>query len=124
MKASEELRKHIVAELETHQQMGWWIEIRSEIHGNGNQALFFFLVSSPESIGEIVTLFRDITADELIRCDETEFELSFSEIRGDRKIIWDVVVDSELRGNMNLLANRVWGDKPVEFALCDDELFQ
>lgn len=111
----EKLTEKLMAE-----QFGRWRTLKSELQYFGRQMLFFFLIDDPRQIDEIVSLFRRVAADDVERFNETEFELGFTEIRGEKKIIWDVVVDDEIRGKFPA---RSWGEYPAQFDLGEDELF-
>ncbi len=119
MKATEQDRERIAVNLGV-EQPGRWKALKSELHFFGKQAHFWFLIDDPRQISGIITLFQEVAAEDVARFDETEFDLSFIEIRGGKNIVWDVVEDEEIRG---ILPARPWGAHPTQFDLGDDELF-
>jgi hypothetical protein len=99
---------------------GKWKALKSELHAYGKEVLFWFLIDDSHHINHIIDLFRELAADDLLRFDEAEFELSFIEIRDGKKTIWDVVANEEIR---DVRRSRKWGESPQHFKLRDDELF-
>jgi hypothetical protein len=116
---TEQDRERIAVRLGAEQDSRWKA-LKSEIHDFGKQTLFFFLIDNPQKIGEILAIFQRVAADDLARFDESEFELSFVEIRDGKNIVWDVVDNDEIRGT---LPTRRWGAHPAQFDLGEDELF-
>jgi hypothetical protein len=116
---TEQDRERMAASLGAEQN-GRWKALKSELHDFGKQTLFFFLINNPHQIAWILAIFRRVAADDLARFDETDFELSFIEIRDGKNIVWDVIDNDEIRGT---LPARTWGAHPAQFDLGEDELF-
>ena len=116
---TEQDRERIAMRLEAEQD-DRWKALKSELHDFGKRALFFFRIDNPHQIGEILAIFQRVVVDDLARFNETEFELSFIEIREGKNIVWDVIDNDEIRGT---LPSRLWGAHPAQFDLGEDELF-
>lgn len=116
--ASEKDRKLIEDELNLINKETW-IKLVSETHVFGKELHFWFLVESKERAEESFKKFVSTISEILPRFRETKIDASFSEINGDKQIIWDFVDDRELRTGLK----REFAASPQTFKLREDNVF-
>ncbi|MBO0664507.1 hypothetical protein LQ948_18235 [Jiella sp. MQZ9-1] len=96
MKITDEQHKEIISKLRTHGE-GLWLQISSQIHYDGGEVHFWFLISKPDNIKKIISIFLDASMIYIRESNETEWWCSFIEKADGNEIWWATLDDDEIR---------------------------
>jgi hypothetical protein len=120
MKMLDEEQQSLCARLES-QNNGLWKEIQAQIHYNGKEAWFWFLVDGPEHVKPTIDVFLEVSKLDIARFGETEFIVGLYEKTKTQEIMWENFEDVELRAGK--IIRPVCGD-PIYRELPKKDVFR